>query len=102
MRLSIALALCSVFVITNARQWSWQSIFSSTTGSKGPVITPEFFQFVKGIVDSSNIRGLSLAIVRKNEEPEYGTWGIRTEEGDAMSSIVRPALSSSRTFSNDY
>lgn len=68
-----------------------QAIHSNSTNanSTGPIITPEFSDFVSGILNTSNISGLSLTIVRNDVNTEYGSWGRRTESGDPVTPTVR-------------
>ncbi|KII95457.1 hypothetical protein PLICRDRAFT_170107 [Plicaturopsis crispa FD-325 SS-3] len=63
------------------------SNFSGTTVAHaigGTLITPDFSRYVDAVLEKSGIPGLSLAIVRGNEAVELGSWGRRTEDGDAM------------------
>ncbi|KAJ8593158.1 beta-lactamase/transpeptidase-like protein [Rhizopogon salebrosus TDB-379] len=46
------------------------------------VITPELSSSIQETLDAWNITGLSVAIVPKSGEPEYHSWGNRTEDGD--------------------
>jgi hypothetical protein len=88
LKLPIALSVCSLPLVNG--QQSSQAVFSSPNINGSPkVITPEFSEFVEQIVNTANIHGLSLAVVRKNGDAEFGAWGNRTEEGDAMTSSVR-------------
>jgi hypothetical protein len=88
MLLSIVLSICSLFV---NGQLSPQAVFNSPIGiqcNEGKIITPEFSEFVQQVINTSNIHGLSLAVVRKEGDPEFGAWGNRTEELDKMTSSV--------------
>lgn len=99
-RLAMFLSCSEFFGVVNA--WDLvslrQSIFSSTisgSGGEGPIISPKFSDFVEGLLEKSNIKGLTLSVIRKNGETEYGAWGNRTEEGDA----TRPSVSSFCAYS---
>ncbi|KAH9038943.1 beta-lactamase/transpeptidase-like protein [Lactarius pseudohatsudake] len=46
-----------------------------------PVLTPDLTDIVQEIVDTHQIPGLALAIVRKNGHSEFGTWGKKSEDG---------------------
>lgn len=81
MLLSVVLSLSSLFLAVDG-QLSSQAVFSSPWNGEEHVITPRFSEFVEGLLNASNIHGLSLAIIRKDGEPEFGAWGSRTEEGD--------------------
>jgi hypothetical protein len=66
-----------------------QTVFSRPNlTSEGRVVTQEFSEFVEELLNDSNLHGLSLAIVRKEGDPEFGAWGERTEEGDMMTTRV--------------
>ena len=90
MLLSIALSITSLFLAVNGWQLFPQTLFSSPhlRTSEERVITPEFSDFVEGLLDTAKIRGLSLAIVRKHGDPEFGAWGTSSEEGDLTTSNV--------------
>ncbi|KAH9055951.1 beta-lactamase/transpeptidase-like protein [Lactarius vividus] len=49
-----------------------------------PVLTPDLTDIVQDIVDTHQIPGLALAIVRKNGHPEFGTWGNKSEDGSRV------------------
>jgi hypothetical protein len=53
-----------------------------------PVLTPDLKEIVQDIVDTHQIPGLSLAIVRKNGQSEFGTWGKRSEDGSRVTEDV--------------
>ncbi|KAH7929367.1 beta-lactamase/transpeptidase-like protein [Leucogyrophana mollusca] len=50
----------------------------------GQVISPKLSEFIEETLSAWNISGLSVAIVRKDGEPELRSWGKRTEEGDRV------------------
>jgi hypothetical protein len=81
MLLSVVLSLSSLFLAVDG-PLSSQDVFSSRWDGEERVITPKFSEFVEGLINTSNIPGLSLAIIRKDDDPEFGAWGSRTEEGD--------------------
>ncbi|KAH9180224.1 beta-lactamase/transpeptidase-like protein [Lactarius sanguifluus] len=45
-----------------------------------PVRTPDLTDIVQEIVDTHQMPGLALAIVRKNGYSEFGTWGKKSED----------------------
>ncbi|KAH9001586.1 beta-lactamase/transpeptidase-like protein [Lactarius akahatsu] len=49
-----------------------------------PVLTPDLTDIVQEIVDTHQIPGLALAIVRKNGNSEFGTWGKKSEDGSRV------------------
>ncbi|KAJ3521764.1 hypothetical protein NM688_g8973 [Phlebia brevispora] len=52
-----------------------------------PIFTPELSTFIQEVVDNEPIPGLSLAVVHgENRTAEFKIWGIRTEDGDRMTS----------------
>jgi hypothetical protein len=55
------------------------------------VITPELSNSIQETLDAWNTTGLSVAIVPKSGEPEYHSWGNRTEDGDKTTEDVRTA-----------
>ncbi|TFK57591.1 beta-lactamase/transpeptidase-like protein [Heliocybe sulcata] len=52
----------------------------------GEVITPELYSTIQDILKAQNVSGLSVGLVKPNGETELKTWGIKTDEGDAMTS----------------
>ena len=74
------------------------------------VITPDIKAFTDNLMRLTNVQGLSLAVARLENNtaiPEFGTWGNRTEDGDAVREDVRVSftrnqcVSSSMTLSSD-
>ncbi|KAH9055950.1 beta-lactamase/transpeptidase-like protein [Lactarius vividus] len=49
-----------------------------------PVLTPDLTDIIQDIVDTHQIPGLALAIVRKNGHSEFGTWGKKSEDGSRV------------------
>ncbi|KAH8991095.1 beta-lactamase/transpeptidase-like protein [Lactarius hatsudake] len=49
-----------------------------------PVLTPDLTDIVQEIIDTHQIPGLALAIVRKNGHSEFGTWGKKSEDGSRV------------------
>ncbi|KAH8991103.1 beta-lactamase/transpeptidase-like protein [Lactarius hatsudake] len=49
-----------------------------------PVLTPDLTDIIQGVVDTHQIPGLALAIVRKNGHSEFGTWGKKSEDGSRV------------------
>ncbi|KAH9001587.1 beta-lactamase/transpeptidase-like protein [Lactarius akahatsu] len=49
-----------------------------------PILTPDLTDIVQEIVDTHQIPGLALAIVRKNGHSEFGTWGKKSEDGSRV------------------
>jgi len=48
------------------------------------ILTPDFVNAVQKIVDAKKIPGLTLAIVYKDKQTEFGAWGIKSEDGTNM------------------
>jgi hypothetical protein len=55
-------------------------------------LTPELKEWIGDLVRDSNISGYSVAVVRPRSgaPADYGTWGNRTEDGEAMTPDVSP------------
>jgi hypothetical protein len=62
---------------------------SGSNGTSSSVLTPDVVQFVQKVLDNDTIPGLAVAIVYKNKPAEYGTWGIKFENGTKMTKDVR-------------
>ena len=62
--------------------------FSADPVNNGQVITPELSTSIQATLDIWNITGLSVAIVPKSGEPEYHSWGNRTEDGEKTTEDV--------------
>ena len=62
---------------------------SGSNGTSGSVLTPDVVQLVQRVLDTDTIPGLAVAIVYKNKSAEYGTWGIKYENGTKMTKDVR-------------
>jgi hypothetical protein len=80
MRLSFLLPI--IFLLRNAT-----GVIADKT-----ILTPDFVQVVQNVVDSENIPGLTIAIVRENGPTELGAWGIKSEDGAKMTTDVRRTL----------
>lgn len=52
-------------------------------------ITPEFSKYVENLMKEGGVPGLALGVVHATGETEYGAWGVRSEEGEMMSTDVR-------------
>ena len=52
------------------------------------VIDVEFSAFVKETINKWGVKGLSLVVVRPDAEVEYGSWGVKSEEGDEVTPEV--------------
>ena len=59
--------------------------------TNGQVFTPEISNSIQEILDIWNITGLSVTVVPRYGEPEFYSWGNRTEDGDKVTENVRPA-----------
>jgi hypothetical protein len=62
---------------------------SGSNGTSGSVLTPDIVQLVQKVLDTDEIPGLAVAIVYRNKPAEYGTWGIKFENGTKMTKDVR-------------
>ena len=105
---------CSAY----AQQWAGVQAPLAAAASEDPgvlegpkqVITPDIKAFTDNLMRLTNVQGLSLAVVRLENNtaiPEFGTWGNRTEDGDAVQADVRVSftrnqcVSFSMTISSD-
>lgn len=71
----------------NWQGWQGRLAFPSWRTSQR-TITPAFNTFIEGILEKSDINGLSLSIIRKAGVTEYGAWGNKTEDGNSMKPTV--------------
>ncbi|KAF8436227.1 beta-lactamase/transpeptidase-like protein [Boletus edulis BED1] len=53
------------------------------------VITPQLSTFIEHTLALEHITGLSVAVVPKQGEPEFHTWGHRSEDGDEVTPETR-------------
>ena len=53
------------------------------------ILTPPVKAWIQDVQSSLDVPGISVAVVQNTDDPEFGTWGIRSEDGDAMTSDVR-------------
>ena len=64
--------------------------FTGSVVSKNPksIITGKFSKYIQGVLDDKHIKGLSLALIKSSDVAEagveFGSWGMRTEDGDAV------------------
>lgn len=60
------------------------------------LITKDFSNHVRKLLDEGNVKGLSLAVVKSNEDAtgdvELGSWGVKTEDGDSVDSKVSSVM----------
>lgn len=90
MRLGFFLSIFSaLYNVVDATAVKLESRQSGSNGTSGPVLTPDIVQRVQKVLDTDTIPGLAVAIVYKNKPPEYGTWGIKYENGTKMTKDVR-------------
>lgn len=61
----------------------------------GQVITPELSNSIQETLDVWNITGLSVAVVPMSGEPEFHSWGNRSEDGKKTTEDVCTAQISS-------
>ncbi|OCH90091.1 beta-lactamase/transpeptidase-like protein [Obba rivulosa] len=98
-----------VFCLGLAAFWlpiEWPSILNAVSGStfsswstiglrNGPAvtavhwaITPELWDYVESLRTKANVPGISFGVVRLREaeapETEFGTWGLKTEDGESV------------------
>ncbi|KAF8132810.1 beta-lactamase/transpeptidase-like protein [Boletus edulis] len=57
--------------------------------NKGVVITPQLSTFIEHTLALEHITGLSVAVVPQQGEPEFHTWGHRSEDGDEVTPETR-------------
>jgi hypothetical protein len=81
--LSIVLALHSAVGATVDKERR------SAPNGTSAILTPDIVEFVQGIVDTYEIKGLTMAIVYKTGRAEVGAWGIKSENGTKMTTDVR-------------
>ena len=89
------LILCGLFTLpSDAAEAAQAPLGPQSVGITGTrtAFTPEFSASVERYLAHHRVPGLSAGVVYVNGttvETEYGTWGNRTEDGDAMSKEVR-------------
>ena len=86
MRLRFLLSI--LLSLYNAADASVVKLDGRQSGS-GSVITPDVVPLVQKVLDANTIPGLAVAIVYENKSTEYGTWGIKYEDGTKMTKDVR-------------
>ena len=67
---------------------------SQPSAHSGRALTPELSAYAEQLLEDFGIHGASVGVVYRNKttgsvETEFGTWGNRTEEGDAVQKDVR-------------
>ncbi|KAI9446783.1 beta-lactamase/transpeptidase-like protein [Lactarius indigo] len=72
----IAIATIAVIAQATANQHTFDVL--------EPVLTPGLTDIIQEIVDTHQIPGLALAIVRKNGYSEFGSWGKKSEDGSRV------------------
>lgn len=85
--LTLATALC-VYGATQTPLSDARASSTVTGGYAQRIITSELSKFARGVVDNGTLPGLSLGVVYSHHKVEFGTWGIKAEEGDAMTTDV--------------
>lgn len=67
-------------------------VLSSGLTSTGNIIvktlTPSLVEYIENQVDTKQLQGVAVAVVHSNDSIEYGAWGLRTEDGDEMTTDV--------------
>ncbi|KAI0063205.1 beta-lactamase/transpeptidase-like protein [Artomyces pyxidatus] len=59
-------------------------VLASLAGVLGQVLTPQIGQYIQQIVALEQIPGLTVGVSRVSGASEFGAWGYRSEDGDAM------------------
>lgn len=72
--------------------WGYGSLKHTLYPSR--VITDEFSDFVEDALYKSNVRGLSLGIVRSDGSTEFGAWGDSTERNGLVDADVSSTAAS--------
>lgn len=90
MRLGFLLSIFpALYLAVDATVLNLEGRQSGSNGTSGSVLTPDVVQLVQKVLDTDTIPGLAVAIVYKNKSAEYGTWGIKYENGTKMTKDVR-------------
>ncbi|KAI0042675.1 beta-lactamase/transpeptidase-like protein [Auriscalpium vulgare] len=50
------------------------------------IFTPGLVKAIQRVLDAHDVPGLSVGVVRSDGVAEYGGWGVRSEDGDGMTS----------------
>ncbi|KAG9311213.1 beta-lactamase/transpeptidase-like protein [Chiua virens] len=58
--------------------------FYAPSHKDASIISPQLSTFIRNTLALENINGLSVAVISKEGEPEYHSWGHRTEDGDQV------------------
>ena len=71
--------------------------FTRPVVSKNPkIVTGKFSKYIQDVLDDRHIKGLSLAVIKSSDdaetEVEFGSWGVKTEDGDAVNPKVSSVL----------
>ncbi|KAJ7258110.1 beta-lactamase/transpeptidase-like protein [Mycena haematopus] len=57
---------------------------SRDSTENGTVLDEQLSSVIQGLMQASNISGMSLGILKPNGQAEFGAWGNRTETGDKI------------------
>ena len=81
--------LLSIFpALYNAVDATVVNLDGRQSGS-GSVLTPDVVELVQEYLDVNSVPGLALSIVYQNKSAEYGTWGVKDEDGNKPTKDVR-------------
>ncbi|KZV60197.1 beta-lactamase/transpeptidase-like protein [Peniophora sp. CONT] len=67
--------------------------FSSYTATV-KVLDPELLEYIEAIFTSHGLPGLSVAVIHADTPAEFANWGVRNEDGDAMTSETLVTIAS--------
>ena len=82
--------LCFTLADTTLQQTPFQDGFHRISGaSQTRIIDAEFSKFVENeVLARRGVKGMALAIVKPDEDVEFGTWGVRNENDDDVTPDV--------------
>ncbi|KLO13824.1 beta-lactamase/transpeptidase-like protein [Schizopora paradoxa] len=85
-----SLSVCATCLSISSNQSPLFQGHSNATGLEndgiqvGKVISDELSTFVKRMTEMWEVKGTTIAVVRPGGEIEFGSWGIKSEDGEKM------------------
>lgn len=77
---------------TAVRYQTWDAKYN------GVAIDSGFSKHVEHLIQLWNVTGLSLVVVKPEGDTEFGNWGIKTEDGEPVTSDVSRTISFARSI----
>lgn len=93
--------LCSLLFYGTTTALATPSGVTTTGNSTIQTLTPDLVEYIQNQIDTKVLPGVAVAVVHDDGSLEYGSWGVRTEDGVNMTTDVSLGAMSCETLCGD-